>query len=1181
MALCSACGTENADGRKFCSRCGSRLDVVCAACGAANGPDDAFCGECGAQLEGVAPAAADPPAPEPRPVPVAERRLVSVLFADLVGFTTISEQRDAEAMRDLQEEYFGRWRRVLERYDGTVEKFAGDAVMAVWGTPVAREDDAERAVRAAFEIVDAVAALAEDVRISELNVRVGIATGEAAVTVGAHKQGLAMVTGDIVNTAARIQSAARPGSVLVDESTRRAASAAIAYEDAGPHELKGKAEPVRLWRPVRVLARRGGEGRSYGLEAPFVGRDGDLRLLKELYHATADDRRSRLVSIVGVAGIGKSRLGWELYKYLDGLAEDVAFQRGRCLAYGDGVAFWALAEMIRMQAGIAENEDTGSARAKLGALTGGLLPDAVEREWVEPRLAHLLALEERTAPDAEDVFAAWRLYFERLAERRPVVLLFEDLHWGDTSLLDFVEYLLDWSRTFPIYVVTLARPELLDRRPGWGAGGRNAASVALEPLGDRAMIDLLLGLAPGLPPELAERIVARAEGIPLYAMETVRMLLDRGMLVRDGDGYAAAGDIGALDVPETLHALIAARLDDLPPEERRVLDDASVLGKTFHKEALAALSGVAQPELEPLLASLVRKEILSLTSDPRSPERGQYGFLQSLVQKIAHDTLSRRELRARHLAAARYFEESWTDDVEVVEVIASHYLDACAAAPDADDAAEIRARAALSLERAGEHATSLAAIDLAQRYFEHAAELAEEQTARMRLLERAGDTARAGGRSAEARTHLEEALRLAEADGDRRPAARISARLGVVLSDLGDTEHGIERMRDAFAVLSQQEPGRELALLASTLGGAEYVTGSREQALERFELALALAESLQLPDVLSRALNGKALLLTSHARRQEGLALMRLALAVALEQDLASEALIAHYNLGELLTLAGRYDEAVAVLRDGLALARRRGNRFWETSQLAQATYPLQALGEWDDALEQPLESDVTDVVSLLSVVVARTRIETGRGETASARARIEPLAEWATKGEIQVRFSFELASAMVDRAEGRYEESLARAAELAGRRSEGYAHLVDEAFVEAVESALALDDIPTARRLLDEASGVRPGERTRYLEGQVARLLGRLAVVHGDADSAAARFAEATASFREASVPFWLAVTLVEHGGSLAHESRVGDAAPLLTEAREILERLRAVTWLDRLAEGGAHGKIPPRAAV
>jgi class 3 adenylate cyclase len=724
---CPSCGTENPEGQKFCGECGSPLQATCPSCGAENAPGQKFCGECGAALTATPP-------PQPKAAaspPQAERRLVSVLFADLVGFTAASEERDAEETRELLSRYFEQAKTLIERYGGTVEKFIGDAVMAVWGTPVAQEDDAERAVRAALDLIAAVPELHP-----ALQARAGVLTGEAAVTIGAEGQG--MVAGDLVNTASRIQSAAEPGTVLVGESTKRSSEAAIAYAGAGEHDLKGKTEPVVLWQALRVTAGIGGALKSAGLEPPFVGRDRELRLVKELFHASAEERRASLVSVVGIAGIGKSRLGWEFFKYIDGLRQGIWWHRGRCLAYGEGVAFWALAEMVRMRARIAEGEDPGSAAAKLRAALEEFVTDPEERRFVEPRLLHLLGLDEGIARGKEELFGAWRILFERLAEQGPVALLFEDLQWADAALVEFISYLLEWSRSKPIFVFCLARPELQERHPEFGHGARQT-TLSLAPLSEQAMTELIDGFVPGLPEELRERILARAEGVPLYAVETVRMLLDRGLLVEEGGVYRPTGTVGDLEVPETLQGLIAARLDGLGADERRLLQDASVLGKTFTKEALAAVSGLSKESLAPLLTSLVRKEVLGVQADPRSPERGQYGFLQDLVRRVAYDTLSRRDRKTRHLAAAAHLQESFgSAEHEIVEVVAAHYLAAFEAQPDAEDAPQIKADARELLARAGERAGSLAALGEARRYFEQAAELVDEPLEKARLLEQTG-----------------------------------------------------------------------------------------------------------------------------------------------------------------------------------------------------------------------------------------------------------------------------------------------------------------------------------------------------------------------------------------------------------------------------------------------------------
>jgi class 3 adenylate cyclase len=380
---CPSCGHENPEGQKFCGECGTALQATCSACGAVNSPGQKFCGNCGAALGTMSAA----PSLTVAATPSSERRLVSVLFADLVGFTTLSESRDSEEVRELLSRYFETSRRLIELYGGTVEKFIGDAVMAVWGTPTATEDDAERAVRAALDLVAAVSALGDEVGAPDLRARAGVLTGEAAVTIGAEGQG--MVAGDLVNTASRIQSVADPGSVLVGESTRRATEQTIVYEEAGTFELKGKDRPTALWKAQRVVSGLRGSLKSQGLEAPFVGRDREFRQIKDLFHACADERKAHLVSVTGIAGIGKSRLGWEFYKYFDGIADTVYWHRGRCLSYGEGVTYWALADMLRMRCRIAEDEDPASALSKLHETLEENILDADERDFLEPRLGHL------------------------------------------------------------------------------------------------------------------------------------------------------------------------------------------------------------------------------------------------------------------------------------------------------------------------------------------------------------------------------------------------------------------------------------------------------------------------------------------------------------------------------------------------------------------------------------------------------------------------------------------------------------------------------------------------------------------------------------------------------------------------------------------------------------------------
>ena len=701
---CPSCGTPNEPGRKFCGECGTKLAAVCAACGSPNPPSARFCGECGTAIAGspAASGSAQPAAGLAQSAggPVAERRLVTVLFADLVGFTALSEGRDPEAVRELLSTYFELATDVITRYGGSVEKFIGDAVMALWGAPVAHEDDAERAVRAGLDLVDAVQAL------GEIQARCGVLTGEAAVTLGATSQG--MVAGDLVNTASRLQSVAPAGAVLVGEAVQRATSLAIAYEEAGDQLLKGKVAPVPAWRAVRIIAERRGRGRDDRLEAPFVGRDTELRLLKDLFQATSRERRVRLVSVTGQGGIGKSRLAWEFQKYLDGLVEPIFWHEGRSPSYGEGITFWSLGEMVRSRAHLLETDDPVTTRMRIGEMLAQHVPDEEERRRIEPALLALLGAGDTPVGGPAELFSAWRTFFERVASKGVVVMLFEDLQWADPGTLDFIEHVLEWTRNVPILIVTLARPELLEQRPGWGAGKRAFLALDLQALDDASMRELLGGLVVGLPEAAVRSIVTRAEGIPLYAVETIRMLVADGRLrAREGGtGYEPVGELGELAVPDTLHALIAARLDGLDTAERGLVQDAATLGQSFTIGAVAAVASLEAAEAAKRLDRLVRADLLRREVDPRSPEQGQYAFVQALIREVAYSTLSLRDRRSRHLAAARYF-ESIGDD-ELAGALAAHYLAAYRASTEGPEAEALVAQARIALRAAAERATSLA-----------------------------------------------------------------------------------------------------------------------------------------------------------------------------------------------------------------------------------------------------------------------------------------------------------------------------------------------------------------------------------------------------------------------------------------------------------------------------------------
>jgi class 3 adenylate cyclase/tetratricopeptide (TPR) repeat protein len=1164
MTPCPQCGAENPSGQGFCGQCGNPLAAGCPACGAQNTPGNKFCGACGTALTGepaAAPAESGTAQPAPAPQPASERRLVSVLFADLVGFTAASEQRDAEETRELLSRYFDSCRRLIELYGGTVEKFIGDAVMAVWGAPTATEDDAERAVRAALDLVTAVSALGDEVGAPELRARAGVLTGEAAVTIGAEGQG--MVAGDLVNTASRIQSVATPGAVYVGDSTRRTTEQTIAYESAGSHELQGKGGLYPLYRALRVVSGARGALKSQGLEAPFVGRDRELRLIKDLFHASTDDSTAHLVSVTGIAGIGKSRLAWEFFKYLDGLPQLTYWQRGRCLSYGEGVTYWALADMVRMRCRIAEDEEPGSAHGKLEAVLVEHVLDEEERRFVEPRVAHLLGLEQGPRFERDDLFAAWRLFFERLADAQPTALVFEDMQWADDSLLDFIDYLLEFSRDSRLFVLTLARPELQESRPTWGAGRRNFTSLYLEPLSAVAMEALLAGLVPGLPDEVHSQILERAEGVPLYAVETVRMLLDRGALVQDGPVYRPAGPIEALEVPETLHALIAARLDGLSAEERRALQDAAVLGKTFTKSALAALSGVGPDVIEVLLTSLVRKEVLARQADPRSPEHGQYSFLQDLIRHVAYETLSKKERRARHLAAAAHLEAAFPDEEEIVEVLASHYLEAYTSGPDADDASEIKTRAREKLARAGDRAASLAAAREAQRYFEQAAELTEDDVMGAGLQVRAGQMAVRRARYDEGRALFDQAHSTFQSAGMSHPAARVSARLAEVDFYEGHVAEAVARLEQALETLTSEDPDGDVADVAAQLGRFLALSGRLDEALPQLEHALALAEALDLPEVFVQALISKGTTLGRLGRREEAEILLGAALERAVAADLLTAGHRAANNLAAFLEARDAFAESVLVSARGIEIARRIGDRRTEEFMRAGNVSTNVALGHWNEALAIADDIDPTAPYAVQAAYVVE--IECRRGRVVEARERLSRYTAAHQVEDPQIRTMYAVAEAIVLRAEGNArhalktsEQALEEALSLVGIGFIGAKVL----HVEALECAFELKDAPKLEELLGRIEALQSGERSPMLAAHAARFRAKL---ERDLARAEVGFGRAEEVFRGCGLVFPLAVAQLEHAERWAAEGRSADAQALLDAAREAFEHLGALPWVER----------------
>jgi class 3 adenylate cyclase len=801
--------------------------LKCPSCGRHN-PDEAwFCSACGASLAAEAPA------------PREERKVVTVLFADLVGFTARAERMDPEEVRSLLQPYHARLRLVLERHGGTVEKFIGDAVMALFGAPVAHEDDPERALRAGLAIRDG---LAED---GQLEIRIGITTGEALVALGARPEvGEGVASGDVVNAAARLQAAAPVGGILVDETTYRATERAFDYRDATPVVAKGKVDPIPVWQAVGARSRVGGERPS---GAPLVGRTQELTLLRDTLARVQREREPQLVTLVGVPGIGKSRLVLELFQEFERSAELTSWHYGRSLPYGEGVTFWALGEMVRAHAGILESDGPEQAEEKLRSAVAAVLPERADSIWVERHLRPLAGLETEdvgTGDRRNEAFAAWRRFLEALAEHRPLVLVLEDLHWADEALLDFVDHLVDWASGVPILVLATTRPELLTRRPGWGGGRVNSATIQLSPLSDEetaALVEVLVRRSE-LRPEAQAELLERAGGNPLYAEEFVRMLTVRP---------------GRSALPESVHGLIAARLDALPQEEKDLLQDAAVVGRTFW---LGALHG-ERWALEERLHALTRKEFVRPERRSSVAGEAEYVFRHALIREVAYEQIPKSQRVGKHLAAAAWIESLGRRE-DRAELLAHHYLQALAYGAGASTD-ELDQRAVQALQAAGDHALSLNAYAAGARFFEQALAMLPGEggdgRTRCELLLSLGEAqARAGDRPQAKETFLA-AAELAERTRSPDQLARAALGYGgrIVYDASRDDEYLAPLLEKALATLPDRDGSLRVRLLARLAAGPlRDWKGDRERGGSLGAQALEMARRLGEPATLAYGLLG-------------------------------------------------------------------------------------------------------------------------------------------------------------------------------------------------------------------------------------------------------------------------------------------------------------------------------------
>jgi class 3 adenylate cyclase/tetratricopeptide (TPR) repeat protein len=991
MPACAHCGEQNPERARFCLACGTPF------------PD----------------AARD----------VETRRTVTVVFADLVGSTSIGEGLDPEAHRRVQSRYFDELRAVLERHGGTVEKYIGDAVMAVFGTPVVHEDDALRAIRAATEMREVLTSLNDELRQGlnvALSVRTGINTGEVAA--GDPTTGQRLVTGDAVNVASRLETAATPGEILIGDDTYRLVRNAVLVEPVDELDLKGKAEPMKAWRVLGVLTGAPSVARRF--DSPLVGRERELTLLQQTFERSANDHASHLLTILGPAGAGKSRLARELLDSVDGQATPLV---GRCLPYGEGITFWPVMEIVKRAAGVGPTLALEESKHRIASIVA---PDP-DAELVAERLSAVLGLDSNGA-GTDEIFWSVRKLLEALARERPVVVLFDDVHWGEQTFLDLIEHLADCSRDAPVLIVCLARPELLEERPMWSGGKLNSTSLLLEPLDEEACGTLIGNLLDDAEVDevVKQRIAQAAEGNPLFVEEMLAVLVEEGALTRDDGRWVSTRDLSAVAIPPTIQALLGARIGRLGRDERNVLERAAVAGRIFSRGAVRALSPVAERSaLEARLEGLVQKQLIR----PHRTEFGAehtYRFRHNLIRDAVYQHMSKASRAELHERFAGWLEGAGEGKSAERDEILGYHLEQAfryrqeLGRPDT----ELGTRAGERLARAGRRAVDRGDLPAAVSLLTRAtALLPDTHGERREILPMLGSALMRTGDFSRAEGTLTEALQAADAAGDKRLEMRtlierelfrsftsseesveeivaVADQAIPLLSELGDNlglakawwlksevhVHACrwaaraENLERALAYARAAEDRSEHSTLASQLAVALYCGPTPvDQAIERCERLMA-----DLPDDRSlrasvtgsiaglRAMQGDF----EEARRLQGA-------ARALYEELGHRFRIAARSpiAAEIESLAGGHSKETAILRWAFGELQEMGASSVMSTVAAFLADALAGEGSIDDAIRysQVSERHAADL-DIATQVMWRVARANATGDLALAREAVE-----------------------------------------------------------------------------------------------------------------------------------------------------------------------------------------------
>jgi class 3 adenylate cyclase len=1119
MITCSACGGESPDGFKFCGLCGAPLAA---------------------------------------PSPIAdERKVVTTLFCDLVGSTAMGEVADPEDVDALLRRYNDLARRIVESHGGTVEKFIGDAVVAVFGVPVVHEDDPERAVRAGLRLVEAVEDLAP-VAGHPVQVRVGVNTGEAFVRLDVTPgSGETFLTGDAVNVGARLQSAAPPMGVVVGATTHELTQKAIAYEPLEPVAAKGKGEPLAAWLATSPVARTGAH--AFERTTPFVGRTVELSFLGALLDKAADTASPQIALVVGEPGIGKSRLVAELFADVDSSSRLVTWRQGHCLPYGEGVTFWALAEIVKAHAGILETDAREAVESKLEAV----LPEGEDRPWFRERLRALLGLEAASA-DRDENFTAWLRFLEDLASRHVTVLVIEDLHWADDALLAFVEHVATHVADVPLFLVATARPELFERHPAFASSSRvNRLAVQRLSTGEteRLVDSLLRETADGV----RDTIVRHSEGNPFYAEESARVMADRiETAAATSPGRATEAD-GRATVAPTIQAVIAARLDTLPADLKALLADASVVGETFWDGALAAAGDRPADEVDAGLHALIERQLVHRVRTSSMAGEREFAFGHALARDVAYNELPRAVRTKKHAAVAGWIEQKAGDRAEdLAEILAHHYATAHELARAAGETAlahDLVEPAVRCLELAGDRASPLD-VAATERYYARALEAGgSDDPRRSTLLVKWAKAATELGRGAEAIGPLEEAIERLLAGGDVHAAAVARMALARVLPRDGSARW-LELADEAVASLEADGPSRELVAvltdwLRMTLELGDY--GAQLAAVQR---AIDLSQQLGIP------VDARLIALRGCARCDLGLAGGDEDLKQALEMcrssgpgECASQVL--NYVSNWTYIYEG-FSRSLAICAEAMNVARRRGEIDLEAELRGVIVWACQAGGDWDRVLEEAAAMDpllgtpvVRDPWTWGVVRSLRTLVLVERGLAREGATFLDWLEERARErpsdGAACSIAAAATRMALGDRVRALEILSLGEAT-LRGKGGYWLAWLLPD----AVRLALAAGDRTLAEGLAGSLEPVQPIARHALVAAQAL-----VTEANGDYERAAAGFADAAARWRDFAAVYEEAHALFGQGRCLVALGRAPEAAPVLEQARTVFARLEAAPAL------------------